>query len=341
MSEPSHYPGASWKEETVPVALVALEEEGKLAAGLADGSVNIRLLDKPETLLAEAKAHEGGLCTMKLSASGDGVISAGEDGKLVRLDSDGAVTELAHFSKAWIEHLAVHSTGIMAVGFKKTVALLDAEGKITAEWSDHPSSVGGLAFDPKGKRLAAAHYGGISLWWTGGGQTQKPERRSWKGSHLDIAYAPSGKYLLTCLQENALHGWRLPDFADFAMSGYARKPKSFQWNADGDWLATSGSPGIVCWDCSGKGPMGKPATVLGELNPETTVRVACHPELDLVAAGTEKGSVYLARFQDESIVNLKTNSESEIVALSWSPSGSHLLAGAEDGTCYAWAFSDT
>jgi WD40 repeat protein len=336
---PTPYPGASWKEETAPVSLVALEEEGKLAAGMADGSVNFRLLDKPETKLVGAKVHNGGLCAMTLTPANDAVITAGEDGKLVRMGAGGMMTELADFSKAWVEHLAVHPAGPMAVAFKKTVVLLDAEGKVQAEWPDHPSSVGGLAFDPKGKRLAVSHYGGITLWWVGGGQSQKPERRNWKGSHLQIGYAPSGKYLLTCLQENALHGWRLPDFADFAMSGYARKPKSFQWNSDGHWLASSGSPGVVCWDCSGKGPMGKPATVLGEANEEVTVRVAFHPELDMVAAGTEKGSVYLARFQDRNIVNMKTHSQSEITALSWSASGNKLLAGAEDGTCYAWSFT--
>jgi WD40 repeat protein len=36
---------------------------------------------------------------------------------------------------------------------------------------------------------------------------------------------------------------------------------------------------------------------------------------------------------------MKTHSQSEITALSWSASGNKLLAGAEDGTCYAWSFT--
>lgn len=35
-----------------------------------------------------------------------------------------------------------------------------------ARTSDHSSTVSGLAFNPKGKRLAVAHYGGVTLWWT-------------------------------------------------------------------------------------------------------------------------------------------------------------------------------
>lgn len=334
----SHYAGPSWKEDASLLALHAFEEKGVLAAARADGRVFFRLLDRPETVLKEAAAHQGGLCAA--AALGESLFTTGEDGKLLRLSPEGEVTEIARFEKAWLEHLALHESGVMAVSYKKTAVILNADGKILAELPNHPSTVGGLCFDPKGKRLAAAHYGGLSLWWVGGGSTQKPQRLNWKGSHLNLRWAPGGKYLLSCMQENALHGWRLPDFADFAMSGYVVKPRSFNWDATGRWLASSGSPGIVCWDCGGKGPMGRSAMVLGQDNPEVVSQVACHPELSLVAAGTEKGSVYLARFEDERIVNMKTNTPSEIVYLNWSPSGRYLLAAAEDGQGYVWQFNE-
>ncbi|HVY12750.1 MAG TPA: WD40 repeat domain-containing protein, partial [Alphaproteobacteria bacterium] len=307
---------------------------------LADGRVVLRLLDKPETVLKEITAHEGGLCRMAAATGADYLITTGEDGRVMRVEADGASKELARFENEWVEHLAVHESGVVAVGFKKTAVLLDGEGKILARFEDHPSTIGGLCFDPRGKRLACSYYGGVRLWWVGGGADQKPHTLNWKGSHLDIRFAPSGKYLLTCMQENALHGWRLPDFADFAMSGYARKPRSFGWTEGGKWLASSGSPGIICWDCSGKGPMGRPAVILGEDVQDLTVQVACHPHMDMVAALTEAGGAYLARFQDSRIVNLKTSGQSEGVALAWSPSGRHLMAGTEDGSCYCWAFDE-
>jgi WD40 repeat protein len=338
MTDTSLYAGPSWKEKTAPVALAALEEAGVVAVAMADGTISLRLLDKPETLLKSVKAHEGGLIDML--SDGENLFSAGEDGKLNKIASDGTITEIADFKGAWVEHMAIHESGFIAVSYKKTAVLIGADGKIIAEFSNHPSTVGGLAFDPKGKRLAVTHYNGVTLWWVGGGADQQPQRVNWKGSHLNAQFAPSGKYLLTCMQENSLHGWRLPDFADFAMSGYARKPRSFGWTHEGKWLASSGSPGVICWDCSGKGPMGRAAVVVGQDNPELTTRVACHPELDMVAAGTENGSVYLGRFQDERIVNLKTESKSEVVALSWASSGSYLLAGCDDGTCCLWPFSE-
>ena len=64
----------------------------------------------------------------------------------------------------------------------------------------HPTSVGGLAINPKGKRLAATHYNGVSLWWLAA-QDGQPTVLEWKGSHLQVAWSPDGDYVLTAMQE--------------------------------------------------------------------------------------------------------------------------------------------
>ena len=71
---------------------------------------------------------------------------------------------------------------------------------------------------PKGRRLAAAHYGGASLWSAKAG-SQKPKSLAWAGSHLSLTWSPDGKYIVTATQENDLHGWRVSDGADMRMSG--------------------------------------------------------------------------------------------------------------------------
>jgi WD40 repeat protein len=342
MIQDKPYAGAAWQENAFVVDVIGAESPGCMAVGLADGDVNLRLLGKPETQLAPTiKAHKGGLTAIALAPSGKAFITAGDDGRIMRIAHDGTAHEIIKVEKAWFEQLAVHKdAGLIAVSYKKTILVFDEQGKMRAEFSNHPSTVQGICFDPKGKRIAATTYGGISLWWVNGEAGQVAQRVNWKGSHLSIAWCPNGKYLLTSMQENTLHGWRVPDFADFQMTGYAIKPKSFGWSHDNRWLASAGSPGIVCWDCGGKGPMGKPATVLAPNSEEITTRVACHPLLDLVAAGTLGGNVYLARFQDDRIVRLKTNTASEITSLRWSDTGQTLLGGAEDGSAYAWGFSD-
>src|SRR5581483_10214481 len=88
-----------------------------------------------------------------------------------------------------------------------------------------PSSPGGLAFSPNGKRLAASHYNGISLYWTNAKEAT-PTKFAWKGSHLGIIWHPDSKIVITAMQEAALHGWRLTDNNEMQMQGYAGKVHS-------------------------------------------------------------------------------------------------------------------
>ena len=130
----------------------------------------------------------------------------------------------------------------------------NAKGEIKS--LDLPSSIGGLAFAPKGLRLAVAHYGGVSLWFPNA--QAAPEMLAWKGSHLDALFSPDGKFLVTAMQEATLHGWRLMDGKDMRMSGYSGKVRSMAFTPGGKWLATSGSEQLILWPFASKdGPMGK------------------------------------------------------------------------------------
>ena len=109
-----------------------------------------------------------------------------------------------------------------------------------------PSTARGLAFAPKGYRLAISHYNGATLWFPN--VEAKPEVLEWKGSHLDVTWSPDARFVVTSMQENALHGWRLiPDKGHMRMSGYPSKTRSFSWSGDGKWLATSGAEAAIIW----------------------------------------------------------------------------------------------
>ena len=144
----------------------------------------------------------------------------------------------------------------------KQVHLFDGAGR-KLKTLDHPSSVTGLAFDAKGKRVGASHYNGASLWFVAA-KTDSPRRLEWKGSHIGIAIHPEGEALVTAMQENALHGWRLSDGQHMRMSGNPAKSQSFSLSRTGKWQASSGAdgdgdPGRYF----GGGPMGKGAAGIG------------------------------------------------------------------------------
>lgn len=117
----------------------------------------------------------------------------------------------------------------------------------------HPSAVGGLALDAKGRRLAVAHYGGVSWWWA---MLSTAERTllAWMGSHLNAVWRPDGRHGVTAMQESAPHGWCLPEGEHMRMSGYAAKSRSLSWTHKGRSLLTSGADLVIGWPFAGKGP---------------------------------------------------------------------------------------
>src|SRR5262249_28747042 len=103
--------------------------------------------------------HGGGI----LSAATDGerIVTGGDDGKVVATDQKGEPETIATDAKRrWIDRVAVTADGVAwAVG--KQAFVLPAKSKDkSARALDLPSSAGGLAFSPKGFRLAVAHYNG-------------------------------------------------------------------------------------------------------------------------------------------------------------------------------------
>src|SRR5207248_10220049 len=168
-------------------------------------------------------------------------------------------TGLAKYGSKWVEHVASHpgdkGRGLRACAVGKIVHLFDGTGK-PLKALEHPSSVAGLAFDARGKRIGTAHYNGASLWFVAS-KSDNPRRLEWNGSHIGIAIHPDGDAVVTAMQENALHGWRLSDGQHMRMSGYPGKTRALSFSRNGKWLATSGADAMVLWPFFGGGPMGK------------------------------------------------------------------------------------
>jgi WD40 repeat protein len=269
--------------------------------------------------------HDGAI----LATAGDKkrIVSGGDDGRVMATDAKGETRALAADPKRrWIDHVALGPDGAVAWSAGKTAF---AQGKQIREF-EAPSTVGGLAFLPKGFRLAIAHYNGATLWFPNAPQAA-PEFLEWKGSHLGAAINPDGRFLVTAMQEPMLHGWRLTDRKHMRMSGYAARVTSLGWTADGDWLATSGAPQLILWPFQGEdGPMGKQPRVLAPAEHRVEA-VACHPKDPIVAAGYADGMVLFVRIQDGAEILVKKPGNAPVTALAWSADGRFLSFGTEDG----------
>jgi WD40 repeat protein len=296
------------------------------------GRVAVFVLGEEAMVLAEANAEprrvgvHGGAILATVS-DGARVISGGDDGKIAETDAKGESGTLASDPKhRWIDHVALGPDGAVAWSAGKSAFV---RGKELREFAA-PSTVGGLAFLPKGFRLAVAHYNGASLWFPNAPQAA-PEKLEWKGSHLGVTVSPDGRFLVTTMQEPMLHGWRLADRKHMRMSGYAVRVTSLGWTAGGDWLATSGAPQLILWPFQGKdGPMGREPRLLAPAEHRVEV-VACHPKQEIVAAGYGDGMVLLVRMRDGAEILAKTPGDARQTALAWSADGMLLAWGTESG----------
>jgi WD40 repeat protein len=299
------------------------------AFGLGDGTLRLAQPGAPEAEWASVAAHDGA-CLDLCADARDGFLTGGDDGRLVHTAPDGTVTELLRLgAMKWVEHVAAHESGLRAASMGKLLHLLDGRGQ-TLKTLVHPSSVGGIAFDAKGKRVAASHYNGASLWFVGA-KEDKPRLLEWKGSHAGIAISPDGTHVVTAMQENSLHGWRLADGQHMRMSGYPSKTRFLSFTGKGRWLATSGADSVVIWPFFGGGPMGKAPTELAGGDGVICTAVACHPQQEVVAAGFADGLVLRAEIGSGKVVPVAPPGHGGISALAWNPAGSHLAFGTETG----------
>jgi WD40 repeat protein len=297
-----------------------LGDVAALALALADGVVLIG--DKRVPAHADA-------AILHAMVANTGIVTGGDDGRVLATDARGESTELGRVS-GWIDALASRADGAIAWSSGKTVFARDTAGAIKT--TTMPSSARGLAFMAKGYRLAVAHYNGVSLWFPN--LTAAPDVLAWKGSHLGVTTSPDGRFVVSAMQENALHGWRLTDKRDMRMSGYPAKTRSLSWSHDGHWLATSGADACIVWPFQTKdGPMGRAPKEVG-VRAQRVTCVAFHPAALVVAVGYSDGLVMLCRLEDgaEILVRAKRDdTDGAVSALGWDARGTKLVFGTEGG----------
>ena len=276
-------------------------------------------------------AHDGAILCAAIHPSGDGVVTGGDDGRLVwhRRDEAGV---LATAKGQWIDAVdAATESGLIAFSAGKTLSVIDAKDAGFRRDFQHERTVSGVAFDPKGRRIAASTYGGAALWFARIAE-QKPTFLKWAGSHTAVTFSPDGAFVVTAMQDAQLHGWRLKDQKNMRMGGYPSKVRAMSFLSNGQLLATSGAQGAVLWPFIGSnGPMGREATEIGYDEGSQIALVASQPKHGLLAAGLSDGRVWLADPAGQGLNFLKAERGAPITALAMSADAARVAWADEDG----------
>ncbi|MFV0333147.1 MAG: WD40 repeat domain-containing protein [Tropicimonas sp.] len=316
--------GAQFGIDAVPVAAIA----GGEAVFTAWGDGRLRLF-RPGTAPEEIRVHQGAILSMAQTADGT-ILTGGDDGLFARTTPEGA-EEIARFPRKWVDHVAAGASGTIACAVGRVVHLWEPDGQLRE--LEHPSSIGGLAFDGKGGRLAVAHYGGVTI-WARDKRRWKATRLKWAGSHGRVIWSPDHRFLITSMQENALHGWRLRDKADLRMSGYPAKVAGLDWAGELPWLVTSGAGEAVAWPFDGaNGPMGRGAMSLCSMGGQVLVTSVCAlPGQEAILAGFADGAIQCSELSQGAVPMLvKSAQGSAITVLAVTSSSGWMFAADDDG----------
>jgi WD40 repeat protein len=270
----------------------------------------------------------GGVAVAEQDALTGDLLIGGENGAITSIDARFVAETIHEPNGKWVNALACGPSGVIAWANGKSGFFRLADGNVRSFVCER--TIEAIAFAPKGLRVAIARYNGVELRFVN--TESPPQFLEWKGAHVGVTFSPDGRFLVTTMQENALHGWRLADSRNMRMTGYPSKVRSMSWSPRGKWLASSGAPAAIVWPFTGKdGPMGKSPKELGTMGEVMVTRVACHPVEDVVAIGYQNGMILAVRIADEKDAVLRRGGAGAISALNWDRSGRRLAFGSEGG----------
>ncbi len=245
-----------------------------------------------------------------------GLLSGGDDGRLLRLDAAGAVSEIAAFDGGWADPVAAGRGGRRACAVGRHLHLFgpaprrfEAAGRIVA-----------LAFDPSTLHLAIAHGAGVSVLTEG---VAAPRMLEDQAGARALCWTDDGDRLAVALAGDGLWLWQVATGRRERLAdGEAATALAFA--GAGECLAAVCAGRLVCW--TGTPPAAQ------ALGPAAQVsRIAGHPRLALFAAGYANGAVLLCRPGLSDVLFVRGAGGGAVTALGFHPDGTRLAIGTDDG----------
>jgi len=330
-----------WAAQTEDYVIdLAWSTDGKTLAA-ASGSGPVTLFDwEKGTKLQVLAGHEDGTNAISWKPGSSLLATGGQDGKVKLWDAAAgmhvASTELG---RAWVEHLAWRpgkGDSLLAASAGRKLVLINPDGSLKHSFKEAPKTVCALAWEPQGGCVAAAVFGGVTLWDADDYIVQK-ELPYTSGVHT-LIWSPDSRWLVTGNQDPSVHLWIPAEDQEFHMSGYETKVKHLSFDRSSRWLATSGGQDVCIWDCAGAGPEGREPQMFPHDNP--VCAVAFQHGKGLLASGSEDGVLMLWSPDRAQPLRATVRMPAAASKLAWSPDDTMLAIGTAGGVVYVLKCTD-
>lgn len=275
--------------------------------------------------------HDLGTPTLSWKPDSFVLASGGQDAR-VRCWEPGKDEPISTFPAGgdWVEQVAWSPDGShLAWGAGRNLCMVDiASGKITIH-DAHPATVHDLHWSPSEKlRLATCTAGGIWFWKPG--RAASIRHFAWQGAGLTVRWSPDRRYIAMGDQDATVHFWFIKDGTHLRMAGFPGKIRLIDWASTSRRLATASGTCLAIWDCTGRGPEGRPPTMLEGTNAPYTA-LAYHPAGRILASGDAGGTIILWEPEKTSRFVSVARRLSGVSVIQWSPDGQRIAVGFENG----------
>jgi WD40 repeat protein len=310
-----------------------------LAAASASGPVSI-FSTQDGTRLHALPGHDEGTNAIAWKPGSAVLATGGQDGLVKFWDgAAGQHTASAELGSDWVEHLAWQPAAapgkeardpVLAATAGRKLRFLNSDASVRHAFKDAPKTLCALAWEPGGGALAAAYFGGVTIWDADDYIAQK-EYPYTNGIHA-LVWSPDSRWIVSGNQDPSVHLWLPAQNDEFHMSGYEGKVKHLSFDHGSRWLATSGGQDVCLWDCRGPGPEGREPQMFPHDSPISAV--AFQHRSSLLAAGSQDGVIMLWSPDRKQPLRATVKMPAAAARVAWSPDDQYLAIGSAKGVVY-------
>jgi hypothetical protein len=279
-----------------------------------NGGIQIKAADIPPPPPHIIQAHRAPIVALAPAAMG-GILTAGADGKLLRL-VDGQISEIASHPRKAISHVAAGRGMACAMAAGRQVDIIGADARRVVIGA----KIHALAFDPAGFNLAIGHEEGVTLVTAGVSRTRLYETTGMVGRPT---WSADGTSLAWITKQGAIALVRPSQESSPTLLRTEESAAVMAFTADGHLVAVTGKT-LLGWLAGRDQPPVKLTA-----RPGAITNLASHPSQPIIAIGDESGEISLCQPGVPGRLVIRDQG-SPILHLAYAPAGEALAFAAAD-----------